>query len=324
MLQTLKKALRWTLEAMALFDYAARIVINRRAAQNGITVAWGRESAEVTKGMQRLVLARKDTLYVLDMVNDFQRYFEACMPDSYSCGLEVVDYSQPRLHRTMPDGIELWYTALAENLALMEREYCFRYMPKAGDVVLDCGGYCGDTAYLFSRKVGETGIVVVFEPDDENFAMLERNIALHKLDNVIPIKKGVWSKSTMLEFSVEGNLGSGIAKLIGRRGPCTRNVDVVSLDDVVSELGLTRIDLIKMDIEGAEIEAVRGAQRLFSAHCPHVVIANHLIEGKDSHYTVTKDLQRCGYATETLSVTGRPGWADLFTYGSKVARTDQG
>ena len=101
---------------------------------------------------------------------------------------------------------------------------------------------------------------VSFEPDPENFAILLRNIERHDLRNVVAIPKGIWSKTTTIKLIADGTLGM-VAAAVGVRptSAIETEVQVVSIPDAFSEFSVERLALIKLDIEGAEVEAVTGA-----------------------------------------------------------------
>jgi hypothetical protein len=78
-------------------------------------------------------------------------------------------------------------------------------------------------------------------------------------------------------------------------------IDLIMIDDLVNDLKLKRVDLIKMDIEGAEIEALDGAKSAIQNLCPHFAIASyHLHENQKTCHQVEKKLQRYGYQTRTF------------------------
>lgn len=129
-------------------------------------------------------------------------------------------------------------------------------------VFLDVGANIGFYSLMLSQKCKT---VYSFEPIASNYAILERNIKANNLQSkIVPIKKGLWNVTTTLEFSLpddaENNIGTFTA---GRNKNKNQNVscDVVTLDSFVEDMSLTRIDAIKMDIEGSELFALRGAEK---------------------------------------------------------------
>lgn len=131
-----------------------------------------------------------------------------------------------------------------------------RVLPQAGDVVIDGGAYSGDTAQMFLNICGGCH-VHAFEPDPAVYAQLEANLAAQGLsERVTPHRLGLWESSTRLSFSLSDGKGSHITTQ-GSEAYCMV-IDTVALDGFAEQTG-TRIDFIKLDVEGAEMAALRGA-----------------------------------------------------------------
>lgn len=164
-----------------------------------------------------------------------------------------------------------------------------------GDIVVDAGAFTGDYTIYAARKVGKKGRVIAFEPDPENGMILKRNIEHEKIDNVIIVPKGLWSKNTVLEFRGTDGVRSSLASSEGNT-----SINVVKLDDELEKMGVNKVDVIKMDIEGAEIEAVKGAIETLRKCKPFLVIASyHQVEGKETRIFLAKFLGELGYNTKS-------------------------
>lgn len=176
--------------------------------------------------------------------------------------------------------------------------YLADYKLKEGDVIVDCGAYAGEFTLYAAIAVGNTGKVIAFEPDSQNYERLVNNIKLNNLTNVIAVPKGVWSQNTVLGFN---NSHSGVSSfLFDGKAESTINVPVVRLDDELSENGIRKVDFIKMDIEGAEIEAIKGAKRVLESNDVHLAIASyHIVNGEKSCFELEKLLSSFGYSTRT-------------------------
>ncbi|HET8546470.1 MAG TPA: FkbM family methyltransferase, partial [Bryobacteraceae bacterium] len=143
---------------------------------------------------------------------------------------------------------------------------------RAGSIVLDCGAHIG----LFAREALSRGAarVVAIEPAAENLECLRRNLAPELLaGRVVIYPKGVWETETVLRFhKVEGNSG-GDSFVIDNGPGGSVEVPVTTIDKLVSELRLDRVDFIKMDIKGAEREALRGATAVMRRWKPALAVA---------------------------------------------------
>ncbi|MCL4365000.1 MAG: FkbM family methyltransferase [Candidatus Marsarchaeota archaeon] len=197
-----------------------------------------------------------------------------------------------------------WRTAFRkENV-----DYLRHYDLKQGDVVIDAGGYKGTFAVYAAKAVGESGRVIVFEPDSENYKMLQKNIELNGLINVTLIHKALWGETDRLLFNDKHTAGSSF---FGGSFN-TREIDAVSLDEELKKLAVTRVDFIKMDIEGSEIQALNGAKRTLTENDANMAIASyHIIDGKRTSTKVEEILRDLGYIAST-EVPQHP-----ITYGVK-------
>jgi FkbM family methyltransferase len=145
---------------------------------------------------------------------------------------------------------------------------------KSGDVVLDCGANVG----VFTRTALDRGarLVVAIEPAPRTVECLRRNFEKEIASGrVIVVPKGVWDHPDVLELA-EGPDGNttGDSFVFGRDQKNRVKVPLTTIDILGSELGLQRVDFIKMDIEGAEKAALKGAVETIRRHHPRMAIAS--------------------------------------------------
>ena len=146
---------------------------------------------------------------------------------------------------------------------------------KPGDVVLDVGANIGTHAVPFSRMVGDSGCVVAFEPQRLIFQNLCANLALNGLCNVVAHEVGVgreagWVLVPVLDPRQEFNF----AALAISGHTAGAMVKVVRVDD----LKLTRCNLIKVDVEGMEVDVLAGAASTIERFRPVLFVENNTIE----------------------------------------------
>lgn len=142
--------------------------------------------------------------------------------------------------------------------------------PRSGDVVLDCGAYRGETALWFARRVGKEGRAVAFEPAARNAEGLRRNLAANRSVEMAPVtvlECAVSSSAGVLHFNAHAEGSSRLD------AASTESVPAVTIDDVVEEQHLGRVDFIKMDIEGGEVDALRGAEETLKRFTPRLAIS---------------------------------------------------
>jgi FkbM family methyltransferase len=143
----------------------------------------------------------------------------------------------------------------------------------AGETVIDAGGCYGDTALYFAHKTGIAGRVLSFEFMPNNLTIFQSNLALNPdLANCIQIVPNpLWSSSNSKLF-VEG-VGPAARVTSTPRNTSSTRVETLCIDDLVQREQLERVDFIKMDIEGAELEALKGAEAVIQRDRPKLAIS---------------------------------------------------
>lgn len=131
-----------------------------------------------------------------------------------------------------------------------------------GDVFFDIGANIGYYSILASSKVGNTGKVYSFEPDINNVQILEENVELNNASNVQIIKKAVSDKSGFVNFK-SSDISKGDSAISNGEDKNNISVPSITLDDFIAESGVYP-NIIKLDVEGAEIMALKGTKGLFS------------------------------------------------------------
>jgi FkbM family methyltransferase len=143
--------------------------------------------------------------------------------------------------------------------------------PKQGDTIIDGGAWTGDTAEAFSRALKGDCQIYSFEPDDENFCKLQENVNAQNINSLIhPVKLGLWSHTDTLKF--DSNREDSMQHQVSEIGDI--QIQVTSIDEFSSEMNI-KIDLIKMDIEGSEIDALLGARETVQRFRPRLQICSY-------------------------------------------------
>ncbi len=144
---------------------------------------------------------------------------------------------------------------------------------RAGDVVIDGGGCWGDTALLFAHEVGSEGRVFSFEFAPFNLTLFRRNLALnpHLASRIEIIEQPIWESTGMPVYVKENGPSSQITyKPIL---DFSAKVLTCTIDELVNRRNLNRVDMIKLDIEGAELQALKGAMTTLCRFRPNLVVA---------------------------------------------------
>lgn len=142
--------------------------------------------------------------------------------------------------------------------------------PRAGDRVIDGGSCFGDTALAFAASVGPAGRVLSFEIDPANLAVARHNFAANPaLQGRLDLREAALAASSATALYRHG---SGPGARIDAT-PSEHPVPVTTIDKLVEAGDLDRVDFIKMDIEGAELLALQGAERVLRRFRPRLAIS---------------------------------------------------
>jgi FkbM family methyltransferase len=169
--------------------------------------------------------------------------------------------------------------------------------------ILDAGAATG----LFSVTAGlhfPAARLYAFEPSERQRIVLRRNLEKAGLTSRVQIQSsGLWNKNDRLSFRTHGAMSAieSVSELQGKM-PFEESVDVVALDNWATANRLEALDLVKMDIEGAEIEALEGAVKTLERFHPELLIqAYHLREGTRTYERCAGILKPLGYQFEEVT-----------------------
>ena len=140
---------------------------------------------------------------------------------------------------------------------------------RPGDIVIDGGGYWGDTALYFAQLVGPAGRVVSYEFEPSNLQALHYNLSLNPqlAHRIEVVSAALWDRAGE-EVNVHP-LGPGTS--IRPDGEARASTDTI--DALVARGDVERVDFIKLDIEGAELNALRGAEATLRRFRPRLAVA---------------------------------------------------
>jgi FkbM family methyltransferase len=165
-----------------------------------------------------------------------------------------------------------------------------RFTPKEGDTVIDIGAHIGRYTITSSKQVGNTGKVVAIEADPDNFQLLKRNITLNNLTNVLPLNYAVFSTRTRMKLYEQSASAKYNSLMLARTR--TKNyveVNADTLDSILEENGVNQVNWIKIDVEGAEFEVLKGSNKTLSGEDVSLLVEIHNIDDP-SHYDNIIDL----------------------------------
>ncbi|MEA3001836.1 MAG: hypothetical protein QOH81_624 [Sphingomonadales bacterium] len=200
------------------------------------------------------------------------------LADAYA----AVGQAGPSPHRFPPfemghyamGGIEVDCWRMNAVALFIERQYFFRrgntvIQPELGDVVIDAGACFGDTALAFAEAVAPNGAVYSFEPVPRQIEVFRTNMAANPAlaERVRHVPFAVADQSGQRLMFSDGGAGAAMS------AAGTVPVETLTIDDLVSRESLDRVDYIKMDVEGAETVALKGATETIRRFKPKLGIS---------------------------------------------------
>ena len=182
------------------------------------------------------------------------------------------------------------------------------HLARRGDVVLTAGAHLGYVALAIYQSVGAQGKVLAFEADPRMLEKCQRNLALNQVEtavNLIPF--GLGSANDELEMSLSSVAGQSSLAIGHHRIGSTR-VAVRNGDEVMAELGITRIDGMVLDVEGWEMEILAGLSKTLANHLPRWAIIEcwdvALSAAGSSARELLEKLNKLGWTT--MAIDGGP------------------
>jgi FkbM family methyltransferase len=194
---------------------------------------------------------------------------------------------------------------VAEQVFLTD-EYSWLARLDGVSTIVDCGANIGATAFLFLNAFPDARLVAI-EPDRGNYDVLRENLEQFG-DRAISVNAAVWSRDTTLRL-VRGEFLDGREWTYQAKEHPDSSLEAVpakSLPTVLEELGAASIDLLKVDIEGGELDLFSREPQLWLARVKNISIELHGEQCRDAFFTAMKrydfELVRCGELTVCLGV----------------------
>lgn len=148
-----------------------------------------------------------------------------------------------------------------------------------GNVVIDAGANIGLLSIAFARAVGPTGSVLAVEPATASFAALSQQVDINHLSQVAPIHAALADKPGTMRLYHHADPSRN--SLFPDRSERGEEVTVTTIDHLMTQSGLDRVDVLKIDVEGAEELVLKGAERALQSN-PTIIFEMHSAASKRS------------------------------------------
>jgi FkbM family methyltransferase len=182
----------------------------------------------------------------------------------------------------------------SEQTAMMLKEIT------ADKVFFDIGANIGYYSILASKRVGEKGAVVAFEPVISNLTFLQRHVELNSAKNVRVLPFALSDKQSIASFSLGQNSAMGHLSENGDSAENLVYVPTITLDEITEKMNLMP-DVMKIDVEGAEMEVFAGATKVLSEAKPTIFLSTHSPELRRDCLDF---LRKCGYEVKSMFAEG--------------------
>lgn len=182
------------------------------------------------------------------------------------------------------------------------KQRLFAQMLRAGDVVFDVGANAGFYSLLAASRVRPNGTVVAFEPLPENVRFIQRHAHINKVNHVRVVQAAVGSRNGTARFQPHRSKAMGRLSEGG-----SLEVDMVSIDTLCEARTIPEPTLMKIDVEGGELDVLEGALRVLTRVQPTIFLATHGAEVHrkccDFLKSVAYDLRPVDESTRSINET---------------------
>jgi FkbM family methyltransferase len=239
-----------------------------------------------------------------------KRFFYNLLPNSFKefSKLQYYNFCNKEYSFALKNNLYItnqsnnWRVATTKPLYFIVKDidrYEKYYKVKPNDIVIDAGANVGSLTVVYMQKVGPKGKVFAFEPDNINLERLCENILLnnnHK--NVETIDRALWESDDKIDFFETGNVASSIFYEVQNSNKI--NISTTSIDNFMVSKNIKQLNFVKMDIEGAEIEALKGSIKTIKKYRPDFAIASyHILNNQPTYIALENFFKKINYPFKT-------------------------
>jgi FkbM family methyltransferase len=289
----MKETVRWLLsgsEAVTIFDKCVFFIV--KVVYLGL-----RTSLRITLGKER-----RDQLCIkhdLDFGTLWYKFYK------------ILKHSnEPLLKLKMPKYNFQFYCRNNKDdfttMTMREDDIIGQFHPRQGDIVVDVGAHIGKYTIIASKRVGENGKVIAIEAHPGNYEMLNRNIKLNGLTNITTLNYAVYSKETKIKLFLPDEksnhtIYNTLIPTRAKDGEKFIEVNANTLDNLLQQNGISQeVNWIKIDVEGAEFEVLKGAHDTISnsKNIAFLVEVHNIEDGKNLYRPIMDLMEKYNFKVE--------------------------
>jgi FkbM family methyltransferase len=168
------------------------------------------------------------------------------------------------------------------------------FRPKPDDIIIDGGSFLGMGDIRMAREL-PNGRIIAVEATRACYELLSRNLVHNGIANVIPLHAALWDRPGTLELDTGYAQANSLISDVSRGG-ITEPVETITVDDIVARFNLPRVTMLSLTLNGAEVEAIKGAQLTLGRFKPRIRLAGwYSRDGKPIWQITSQQLAHHGY-----------------------------
>jgi len=211
-----------------------------------------------------------------------------------------LPFKKLKTYKILPDGnviLASWNNYNTDYNIYHYAIYDRFFTPQLGNIVVDAGAHIGIYALKAANEVGVDGRVIAIEPEEKNYELLTTNIRINKHKNINPIKSALSDFEGKARFFIKAQSVSH--SLIGKTWITpivdSTEVTVTTLDGLLDKLGITKVDILKINVEGAELKLLKGSRKLLEKGKISKIVATTHPPFKQEANKIRRYLEGFGY-----------------------------
>lgn len=165
------------------------------------------------------------------------------------------------------------------------------FRPKSGQVIIDCGAFLGFSDIRIALEM-ESSTIYAIEASPRCYALLELNVRYNGTGNVVPIHQGVWNEVSTLDLQTSYAQANSLITE-AHKGETTVSVPTITIDGLVDIHVIQRVDMISITLNGAEPEALEGAEKTLSACHPRIRLSGWDERGGKPIFGTCREILEC-------------------------------